>query len=63
MEEPFNLTGWFGRPLHDPVVLLLVSLIIGVVLVALGLGRNVAVPVWIMDDEKSELHDSQKIES
>lgn len=63
MEEPFNLTGWFGRPLHHPVVLLLVSLIFGVILVALGHGRNVAVPVWLIEEEKPELHGSQKPES
>jgi len=63
LEEPINLTGWPGRPFHHPVVLLLVSLVFGVILVALGLGRNVAVPVWLMEEEKPELHDSQEIES
>jgi len=62
MEEPFNLTGWFGRPLHHPMVLLLVSIILGGVLVALGLGRNVAIPIWLIDEQNSEKHGSQEIE-
>ena len=59
-EEPFNLTGWYGRPFHSPVVLLLVSLVLSVILVSLGYGRNVAIPLWLAesrteDDESSEL--------
>ena len=48
-EEPFNLTGWFGRPLHSPVVLLLVSLALSIILVSLGYGRNVAIPLWLAE--------------
>lgn len=56
-EEPFNLTGWYGRPFHSPVVLLLVSLALSVILVSLGYGRNVAIPLWLaesrtVDDEE-----------
>ncbi|MFW9888138.1 MAG: hypothetical protein ACFFER_08150 [Candidatus Thorarchaeota archaeon] len=62
MEEPFNLTGWFGRPLHHPVVLLLVSLILGGILVTFGLGRNVAVPIWLMEEEEPEEHSTRRDE-
>ncbi len=48
-EEPFNFTGWYGRPLHGPVVLLLVSLALSVILVSLGYGRNVAIPLWLAE--------------
>ncbi len=48
-EEPINLTGWYGRPFHDPVVLLLVSIVLGFVLVSLGYGRNLAIPVWLAE--------------
>ena len=49
-EEPINLTGWPGRPLHHPVVLLLVSVLLGIVLVSLGYGRNVVVPIWLVEE-------------
>ncbi len=49
-EEPINLTGWPGRPLHHPVVLLLVSVLLGILLVSLGYGRNVALPVWLVEE-------------
>jgi len=51
LEEPFNLTGWSGRPLHHPVVLLLVSVLLGIVLVSLGYGRNMAIPIWLIEEE------------
>ena len=53
-EEPFNLTGWFGRPLHSPVVLLLVSLALSVILVSLGYGRNVAIPLWLAESHAED---------
>ena len=46
-EEPLNLTGWDGRPFHSAVVLLLVSFALGVILVSLGYGRNLAIPLWL----------------
>ena len=58
LEEPFNLTGWYGRPVHHPVVLLLVSIVLGIVLVSLGYGRNVAIPEWLaepsVDDDEDQ---------
>ena len=60
-EEPINLTGWHGRPLHHPVVLLLVSVLLGILLVSLGYGRNVAIPLWLTEEddvESSLLHES-----
>jgi len=53
-EEPFNLTGWYGRPLHSPLVLLLVSFILSVILVSLGYGRNVAIPLWLTEPSTSD---------
>ncbi len=53
-EEPFNLTGWYGRPFHHPVVLLLVSLAISVILVSLGYGRNVAIPLWLAESSTED---------
>jgi hypothetical protein len=56
--EPFNFTGWYGRPLHSPVVLLLVSLALSVILVSLGYGRNLAIPLWLVksrtEDDKEQ---------
>jgi hypothetical protein len=53
-EEPFNLTGWYGRPFHNPVVLLLVSLALSVILVSLGYGRNVAIPLWLAESRTED---------
>jgi len=53
-EEPFNFTGWFGRPFHSPVVLLLVSLVLSVILVSLGYGRNVAIPLWLAESRTED---------
>ena len=53
-EEPFNLTGWYGRPFHSPLVLLLVSLALSVILVSLGYGRNLAIPLWLTDTRTDE---------
>ena len=50
LEEPINFTGWSGRPLHHPVVLLLVSVFLGILLVSLGYGRNVALPLWLVEE-------------
>ena len=52
--EPFNLTGWYGRPLHSPVVLLLVSLALSLILVSLGNGRNLAIPLWLVDSRTED---------
>jgi len=60
LEEPINLTGWPGRPLHHPVVLLLVSIVLGIVLVSLGYGRNVAVPLWLIEEEDGKSPVSQE---
>jgi len=48
-EEPLNLTGLYGRPFHSPVVLLLVSLALSIILVSLGYGRNLAIPLWLVE--------------
>ena len=53
-EEPFNFTGWYGRPLHSPLVLLLVSIVLGVILVSLGYGRNVAIPLWLTEPQADD---------
>jgi len=53
-EEPFNFTGRFGRPFHSPVVLLLVSLALSVILVSLGYGRNVAIPLWLAESRTED---------
>jgi hypothetical protein len=53
-EEPINLTGWYGRPLHSPVVFLLVSLVISIILVSLGYGRNLAIPSWLAEPHPDE---------
>jgi hypothetical protein len=49
LEVPFSLTGWYGRPFHSPVVVLLVSLILSVILVTFGYGRKLAIPLWLTD--------------
>ena len=54
LEEPINLTGWPGRPFHHPLVLLLVSVVLGIVLVSLGYGRDVAVPIWLVEEDSNE---------
>jgi hypothetical protein len=57
-EEPFNFTGRYGRPLHSPLVLLLVSFVLSIILVSLGYGRNLAIPLWLReppeDDEEQQ---------
>ena len=45
MEEPFNLTGWVGRPLHHPVVYLLLGLLCGVLVVTFIHGWDVPLSV------------------
>ena len=49
LEVPFNFTGWYGRPFHSPVVLLLVSLALSVILVSLGIGRSLVIPSWLAE--------------
>jgi hypothetical protein len=61
-EEPFNFTGWYGRPLHSPLVLLLVSIALSVILVSLGYGRNLAIPLWLTEssaEDEEQLIDEQ----
>lgn len=58
-EEPFNFTGWYGRPLHSPLVLLLVSLALGIILVSLGYGRNLAIPLWLTEQHTEDGEDQQ----
>ena len=45
LEEPFNLTGWIGRPFHHPMVYMLLGILCGVLVVALVDGRNVSLSV------------------
>lgn len=45
MEEPFNLTGWIGRPFHHPMVYMLLGILCGVLVVALVDGWNVSLSV------------------
>jgi hypothetical protein len=59
LEEPFNLTGWFGRPLHSPVVFLLVSLALSVILVSFGYGRNLAIPLWLTKSSEENEEEEQ----
>jgi hypothetical protein len=54
LEVPYNLTGWYGRPFHSPVVVLLVSLVIGVILVSHGYGRNLAIPLWLAESRTED---------
>ena len=54
LEEPFNLTGWIGRPLHHPVAFVLLGIICGVLTVALINGWNVHVPVRSGDIMKED---------
>jgi len=49
LEVPYTLTGWYGRPFHSPVVVLLVSLVLSVILVSLGYGRKLAIPLWLAE--------------
>ena len=53
-EEPFNFTGWYGRPLHSPLGLLLVSFILSIILVSLGYGRNLAIPLWLTESRTED---------
>lgn len=59
LEIPFNLTGWNGRPFHSPVVVLLVSLILSVILVSLGYGRKLAIPLWLADVHREKNDEEQ----
>lgn len=43
LEEPFNLTGWIGRPFHHPVVCGLFGIVCAVLMVALVSRWNVSV--------------------
>ena len=54
LEVPFTLTGWYGRPFHSPVVVLLVSLALSVILVSLGYGRNLAIPLWLTESHTED---------
>jgi hypothetical protein len=49
LEVPYTITGWYGRPFHSPVVVLLVSLVLSVILVSLGYGRKLAIPLWLAE--------------
>ena len=62
-EEPFNLTGWYGRPLHSPMVLLLVSIALSIILVSLGYGRNVAIPLWLAEADSEYGNNEQANDS
>ena len=59
LEVPYTLTGWYGRPFHSPVVVLLVSLALSIILVSLGYGRNLAIPLWLAEspteDDKEQI--------
>ena len=59
-QETFNLTGWYGRPLHSPMVLLLVSIALSIILVSLGYGRNVAIPLWLAETDSEEEEEKEK---
>lgn len=45
LEEPFNFTGWVGRPAHTPLVFLLYAVIGGLIILALTKRWDVDVPV------------------
>ena len=45
LEEPFNLTGWIGRPFHHPMVYMLLGILCGVLVVALVSRWNVSLSV------------------
>jgi len=58
-EEPFNFTGWYGRPIHSSLVLLLVSLTLSIILVSLGYGRNLAIPLCLTEPRAEDDEDQQ----
>ncbi|MHA3964895.1 MAG: hypothetical protein AM325_015310 [Candidatus Thorarchaeota archaeon SMTZ1-45] len=61
LEVPFSITGWYGRPFHSPVVLLLVSIVLSIILVALGYGRNLAIPLWLADVRTENEEEEQQV--